>query len=170
MEKHHYITMIFVFVTGIFAGMYMFTSGFMQQYGAPDVQTQIAADSFVLVAEVYGGCRDSCPSFQVIADGTYRYLFTPGFEEDQIIREGELPRALRREISDTFLPITLQTQSVETDPAVCNSFTDGIDVQYRITLAGEDYILDTCGTAVDTSSALWQTLLSVWNYLETGSV
>ncbi len=170
MEKHHYVTMLFVFVTGFIFGMYLYTTGFMKEYGAPAVQSQNELNSFVLVAEVYGGCRNTCPSYQVVSDGSYRYLFTPTAGEEQIIRDGTLPRSLRRQIADVFNPVTLQTQSVETQPAVCNSFTDGIDVQYRITLAGEDYILDTCGTAVDTDSALWRTLLSIWSYFETGEV
>lgn len=170
MKRQDIITLLFTFVVGFFFGMYLYTTGFMQDYDAPDVQSQQAVNDFALTAEVYGGCRDTCPSFQILADGTYRYMFTPTAGAEQIIRDGSLPRALRRDISEAFTAKALTTQAVKTQPAVCNSFTDGIDVRYRVTLAGNEYLLDTCGTAVDTNSAIWNTLVKTWNYFETGSI
>lgn len=170
MKRQDIVTILFTFVVGFAFGMYLYTIGFMQDFDAPDVQSQQELSDFVLSAEVYGGCRNTCPSFQILADGTYRYLFTPTAGAEQIIRDGTLPRALRRDISEAFNKTDLATQSVKTQPAVCNSYTDGIDVRYRVTLAGEEYLLDTCGTAVDTNSALWNTLVKTWNYFETGSI
>ena len=57
---------------------------------------------------------------------------------------------------------------MEIEPAICNSYTDGIDVVYEITLDGKEYTLDSCGTAVEASSRLWEVLSSIWTYFERG--
>ena len=168
MTRRDIITIIVTFVGGIIIGVYLFFSGFLQTFNSePNVQTQVEADSFSLVAEVYGGCRDTCPSFQILSDGTYRYLFTPSAGEDQIIRDGTLPRNIRKNINNYMLNNQLVIQSGEVQPAVCNSYTDGIDIKYTVVLNEQEYILDTCGTAIDIESQLWLTLVGIWDYFET---
>lgn len=163
-------SILFTFIVGFCVGVYFYFSGFMQSHDAPDVRTQEEFSEFTLVAEVYGGCRNTCPSFQILKDGSYRYLFTPGVGEDQIIREGTLPRELRKAITSTFVPQTLIDQSRIIKPSMCNSYVDGIDVRYEITIDTTEYKLDTCGTDMDTESPFWNTLVKIWNYFETGDV
>ena len=57
-------------------------------------------------------------------------------------------------------------QSTTIEPAFCESFVDGIDVVYKITLDGVLYELDSCGTDVVADSVLWQTVGEIWTYFE----
>lgn len=157
-------------VVGFIFGVYIFWSGWLDNFGGPDVPSQYDFSDFTLVSEVYGGCRDACPSFQILANGTYRYLYTPAVGEKQIIRDGSIPRSLRRELQSVMNEQSLENQSATIEPSFCNSYADGIDVIYRITFKGEEYELNTCGTAIDTTSRVWDTLVKTWNYFETGEV
>jgi len=42
-------------------------------------------------------------------------------------------------------------------------------VRYTITKNGEEFILDTCGTRVNTDSAMWQSVRKIWDFLEISS-
>ncbi len=163
-------SIIFTFIVGFFFGVFLYFTGGLQTYEKSDVQSRAEADSFTIVSEVYGGCMTSCPSFKIESDGSYRYLFTPGPGEDPVIRDGGLPRGLKREISGAVTVAGLNAQSQRIQPSYCNSYTDGIDVKYRITVGGELYILDTCGTNIDTTSTLWNTLVKTWTYFETEQI
>ncbi len=160
-------SIIITFVVGFMAGGYLYLTNFAplaNELTAPDLED---ISELSIVSEVYGGCRDACPSFQVVKDGSYRYLFTPAAGQEQIIREGTLPFQLRRELNVEITPAVLKVQSRPIQPSICNSYTDGIDIKYEITLDGVEYVIDSCGTAVDGESDLWQTLSDVWNYYET---
>ncbi len=170
MSGQEIISIVVTLIVGFIFGIYIYLSGFLPALGAPDVQTQEVVNSFSIVSEVYGGCRSDCPSFQISADGSYRYLFTPGFGQEQVIRDGTIPRSLRRDLEKAVTEDTLQAQSFEIEPSICNSYTDGIDVLYRVTYNGEEYEIDTCGTDIDTSSRLWDALVKTWNYFETGEI
>lgn len=168
MNKQEIISIAFTAFVGLVFGIYVYFAGWLHQFGAPDVQTQAEVNSFTLVSEAYGGCRDACPSFRIASDGSYRYLFTPAIGEEQIVRDGSIPRRLKRDLLNVMNERTLEEQSFPIEPSFCNSYTDGIDVLYRITYSDEEYDIDTCGTAVDTNSRLWNTLVKTWNYFETG--
>ena len=147
--------------------MYLFLTGFAPMESKVSLPDAVALAQFVMVSDVYGGCRDACPSFQLVNDGSYRYLYTPTAGAEQIVRQGTLPISLQRQLKKALSPADLEAQSRSINPALCNSYTDGIDVLYDITLAGKQYFLDSCGTDVDTSGALWITLNNIWDYLET---
>jgi hypothetical protein len=157
-------------VVGFICGIYIYWTGFLMNFGAPAVPTQSEANDFSIVSEVYGGCRDECPSFQLLADGSYRYLYTPGINEPQVVRDGSLPRSLRRDLLQAVNEQSLISQSEKIEPSFCNSYTDGIDVRYNITYRGTLYEIDTCGTAISTDSRLWNVLVRIWNYFETGQI
>lgn len=151
---------------GVFAGGYLYLTGFAglaAKLTTPDVEQ---VSEFVIVGDVYGGCRQTCPSFQVVEDGSYRYLYTPAAGAVQVIREGTLPIELRRQLKDALTHSELARQSQEIQPLLCNSYTDGIDVRYEVTLDGDRYTLDSCGTAVEEESELWSSLGEIWTYYE----
>lgn len=168
MKKHDVLSILVTFLVGFFAGGYFYLTnfaGFVSAVETPDAE-KIAV--FTIVADVYGGCRSTCPSFQIQNDGTYRYLYTPAAGEDKVMRKGELPPSVMRELRRVVTEAELERQSVPTQPAVCDSYVDGIDVTYEITLDGMVYTLDSCGTAVSGSGELWVGLQSIWDYFETG--
>lgn len=138
---------------------------FFSKMSTPD-ETKIS--EFVIEAEMYGGCRNTCPSFQVLNDGTYHYLYTPSAGSEKVVRKGDIPFDLQLRLREVVTREALWQQSVKKEPAVCNSYTDGIDVVYEITLDGTTYVLDSCGTSVDTGSPLWNTFRSIWSHFETG--
>ena len=167
MKKQDALSIIITFLVGVVAGVYMYlgnAAGWLAELATPDA-TEVAT-AFVIVGDVYGGCRTACPSFQVSHDGSYRYLYTPAAGAEQVLREGTLPRQLQRQLTDSLTPAALAAQSQAIQPAVCNSYTDGIDVVYDISYAGEQYTLDSCGTAVVAESVLWVTLGDIWTHFE----
>jgi len=166
MKRQDIVTLAFTFFTGFCLGVYIFFTGFMgiTEDVVPDVGETVALE---IIGEAYGGCQTVCPTFIVRADGSFRYLFTPGFDEEQVVREGSLPFSLQVELAEAMTRPALTAQSEELQPAFCNSYNEGVDVRYRITRAGEQYLLDTCGTRVATETALWQALVKIWNYFET---
>lgn len=165
-KRQDLISILITFLVGVAAGMYLYLTGFaglVSKLSIPDIEK---ATEFVIVGDVYGGCREACPSFQVVHDGSYRYLYTPAAGAEQVLRQGVLPISLRRQLEAVITPIELAKQSKEIQPLLCNSYSDGIDVKYEITLDGQLYVLDSCGTAVEAESELWITLGSIWTYYE----
>lgn len=167
MKKSDIISILITFLVGAFAGSYLYLTGFAPieaEITVPDVRE---VSQFEIVGDVYGGCRDTCPSFQLLNDGSYRYLYTPSFGAEQVIREGKLPYELNRKLHNTLTESELSIQSQVIKPATCNSYVDGIDVVYKISLNDKIFTINSCGTAVDGESELWKTLGKIWTYYET---
>ncbi|TXH01166.1 MAG: hypothetical protein E6P95_02385 [Candidatus Moraniibacteriota bacterium] len=167
MKKHDIVSILITFLVGVFIGGYFYLTNFaglVAKIETPDIET---VSEFTIVADVYGGCRNACPSFQVQNDGTYRYLYTPAVGAEQVLRKGALSRELLKSLQTVVTKEALATQSKVITPALCNSFTDGIDIRYEITLDGVVYRLDSCGTAVVAESKLWATLSAIWDFYET---
>lgn len=172
MSRSETLSILTTFVFGFFAGVYFYVNGFVLKFDAPQIPTRAEAEELVIVGEVYGGCQlgANCPSFQVGSDGAYRYLYTPAINSEQVIRDGRLPTLLQRELKSTLQKTALVQQSKKIQPSICNSYTDGLDIKYTITLQGETFVLDSCQTNVDGDGQLWQSLAKIWKYFETGEV
>lgn len=166
MKHQDILSILITFTVGFVAGGYLYLTGFAPTVAKLEVPSAETFNEFEVVSEVYGGCRGACPSFQVLGDGSYRYLYSTSISEEQIIQTGNIPFDIKRNLQRALESESLNAQSRKTTPALCESFSDGFDVRYRITIAGEEYALDTCGTAVNTQSSLWQSLEAVWSYLE----
>jgi len=167
MKKQDKLTLLFTFVVGFCFGVFLFFTGFSPAFNSSTVPAVDDTVVLSIIGEAYGGCRTDCPSFIVNSDGTFRYLYTPQIGEMQIIRSGTLPFSLRTELGRYVTPASLMVQSEMLEPSFCNSYVDGIDVKYTITRSSVTYTLDTCGTMVETESALWQSLVKIWNHFET---
>lgn len=163
--------MLMTFVSGVFVGVYAFFVGYSPAASTVENSVGELVDNVTIVGEAYGGCDrvNVCPTFRVAADGSYRYFYTPGPGAAEVLREGQLPVILRRNLYSLLEPSILAPASQPTEPALCASYTDGIDVRYTVTRNGERYVLDSCGTAVDGESDLWQTLSRIWTRLEADS-
>lgn len=150
---------------GLVAGGYIYLTGFagfVQNLAVPDSEK---VNQFVIVGDSYGGCRSYCPSFQVQADGSYRYLFTPEIGQPEALREGTISRGLLRDLKDSLNERDLRSQSRVYTPDDCESYVDGIDVVYTVTLNGTQYEIDSCGTDVDWDGELWVALNALWTEL-----
>jgi hypothetical protein len=161
------LSIFLTFLIGLLVGAYFYITGMANFIASFTTPTAEEVRTFQIVGDVYGGCRAACPSFLVTSDGSYRYLYTPLNAQDAVIREGSLPRNLQRRLESVLVPTTLAQQAAPREPVTCNSYVDGIDVEYTISVDGTDYTLDSCGTQVIGDSALWVVLGEVWTHFET---
>lgn len=171
MKRQEILLLLMTFVTGVFVGVYAYFAGYSPAAQSVSESMEGLVDEITIVGQAYGGCDRSsaCPSFQVAPDGSYRYFYQPGGATTQALREGVLPVAMRRDLLSVLDEPSLAVASQETAPALCESFVDGIDVRYTVSINETEYVLDSCGTAVDGEGELWQTLSGLWTYLETES-
>lgn len=167
MVKQDFLSVLITLAVGLFAGFYLYLAGFAGVVADMSVPDRIAVSEFTIVGDVYGGCRDACPSFQVVNGGSYRYFYTPEAGAEQILRQGTLPLDLQRQLKLTLTKDALSVESEQIEPSFCDSYADGIDILYEVTLNDEKFILDSCGTAVVAEGSLWTTLSSIWAYFET---
>jgi hypothetical protein len=169
MKKPDLLSILLTFFLGAAGGVYLYLVGYAPTVATLEVSSREKVEALTIESDVYGGCRDTCPSFQVLGDGSYRYLYSIMYDKPPVIQSGSIPYAMRRDLQRNLTPQALATQSQTITPTVCRSFSDGIDVRYTITLKGEAYLLDTCGTQVDTDSPLWLSIRKIWDYLEKAS-
>jgi hypothetical protein len=168
MKKNDVLSIIITFVIGFFSGAYLYVAYFATVFTPDEVSTAENVESRSIISESYGGCRTSCPSFQLSYDGTYRFRYFPEVGGEAEIREGILPLDLQRAVRQNVTPSAILSQTTAVEATECRSFTDGIDVRYDIILGGEQFKLDSCGTSIERDSLAWQSLAAVWSYLQTG--
>ena len=166
MKKQDILSIMITFVVGFLAGGYLYVTGFAGMVAQLSVPSEEQVSGFVVVGDMYGGCRDNCPSFQLLGNGSYRYSFVSKVGEPRQTLEGTIPLKLRRGLTSSLVTKDLVQQSQSVSPTECNSYTDGMDVRYEITIEGAEYSLDSCGTDYVGTSDLWQALNSVWSHLE----
>jgi len=166
MKKPDLISVLVTFLFGLFAGVYLYLTGFAPMANEiADIEIS-PTTRYSVVSEVYGGCRDSCPSFQVLSNGTYRYLYTPRAGAEQVVRQGTLPISIQNKLKASLDVGAILPQTREVTPLVCNSYTDGIDTEYFITIGETEYILNSCGTKIDPNGEVWLVLDGIWEYFE----
>lgn len=166
MKKQDILSIMITFVVGFMAGGYLYVVGLAGWVANIGVPTEERASSFVVVGDLYGGCRDNCPSFQLLGNGSYRYVYVQVAGEGRKLIEGALPLKQQRALAIAMTEKNLVSQSEPVTVETCNSHVDKMDVKYEITIEGTKYNLDSCKTAYDGASSLWQTLNGVWGYLE----
>tara|TARA_B100001989_G_C24397431_1_gene392403 strand:+ start:117 stop:623 length:507 start_codon:yes stop_codon:yes gene_type:complete len=167
MYKQDWLSVVITLIAGIFTGAYFYTTGFLPLVNNGVADDRIALTEFSVTADMYGGCRNVCPSFHVNNDGEYRVIYGADDNGERLTREGVLPLNISRQLKVNLTPEALAIESEPVDPESCNSDVDGLDLIYEITVAGETYFLDSCGTAVDGDGELWQSLATVWDYFNT---
>lgn len=169
-KKQDLVSIMITAIVGFFAGIFMFVS-YANSIAVPivagDVPTQAETQEFSIIGEAYGACEENCPSFQLLENGSYRYRFLAVREEPAVIREGTLPLSLQSDLRDQLELSVLQAQSEIEERTTCSSESGGVDFRYEITFEGEEYILDSCTSAIDDGSDLWIALTAIWNYLQT---
>lgn len=149
MKRQDIINIVVTFVVGMIVGAYLFVYGFNPQY---ELVTNWTDDvgTFAIAGEAYGGCsRGSiCASFQVTEAGAYRAFAAVPVGKERIPVSGTLSSALYRDLRNAF---TSESLLLLEEPVVserCASATDGIDYRVRVSLGSEQFVLDTCTTAL----------------------
>ena len=167
MRKSDIISILLTLLVGLFSGAYLYLTGFAPIESEVVVPDAEEISQFVIIGDVYGGCRDACPSFQLVGDGSYRFLYAPSIGAEKVLRQGKIPYELNKRLRSVLTESELSKQSQTIQPATCNSYVDGIDVVYEITLNSKTYTVNSCGTAADGESELWVTLSQLWSFFET---
>lgn len=168
LKKQDLVSLIITFAIGMVAGGYLYLTGFAPQFESLSGQTEAVYDDLIIVGEEYGGDRTgSAPSFQVLNDGTFRYLESASASEEIVSKEGVLPTTLLKAVKKRLLTSVLEKAQESTSAASCASYVDGLDYQYTITLQNVVYELDSCGTEFTTESTLGVSLEALWNYFRT---
>jgi hypothetical protein len=164
MRRSDIVSILVTFIVGVFVGSYLYLFGFTQQFSFFGELTQ-DKHSLTIFGEAYGGCMRGglCASFQLAPDGTFASFPAAADLEVRIKEDGEISSDLRRELRETFTTEYLFALSEDITPEMCESFYDGIEYRYRISVGDEQYLLDTCDTALandEDAQALLQRLLS----------
>jgi hypothetical protein len=167
MKQNDVVSILFTAVIGLIAGASLYVMHFSKLVAPDTVPTETSIDQLTIVSESYGSCGNDCPSFQVVADGSYRYQYAPSQGAEKVIKSGTLPLELQYKLKQAVTATALTEQSQPEVPADCNSRHGAIDIRYNITLSSAVFGLDSCGTTVDDQSDLWVALSSVWNYFAT---
>jgi len=160
MKPDEKIVVFLTFLTGMFAGVFLYLSVYAPQYETQPVPERSA---LTIVGEQYGGCArgpNDCPSFRLTGDRSYQYLATGEREE------GTLPRQITTPIFSAITTFRLQSLAAPVERDDCTSFVDGIDYRYEVTFENTRYTLDTCRTSFSRDSELQQDLLKAWEFME----
>ena len=167
-KRHELLSLLITFGVGVVAGGYLYLTGFAPQFEELSGQTEAVYDDLVIVGDVYGGRRiNSTPSFQVLNDGTYRYLPSTPTGETVAAKEGTLPASLLREVKRELTKKSLTADATKVPATNCNSFVDGVDYRYTITLDSANYDLDSCGTQFRVTGNTGVALDKLWIYFTT---
>jgi hypothetical protein len=162
------VSIFITFVFGFVAGMYLYVTEFTKLNQPDDnVVTKEQAEAFTIISRAYGSCNSACPAFQLSADGAYRFQYNDKITNERTIKDGTLPLSLQNPLRSSLQESSLLAAAQTINPVNCNSQNGGIDISYDITVKGTPYTLNSCGTAVDGNSDLWQSLSAVWKYFET---
>lgn len=167
-KRHELLSLLITFGVGMVAGGYLYLTGFAPQFEEYSGQTDAVYEDLVIVGESYGGMRrDSAPSFQLLNDGTFRYLAATPFDESQIVKEGSVPNSLLKAVKKELSQNSLTKAEQLNTNGPCVSAVDGTDYRYTITQNNVTYDLDSCGTEFTVESALGVSLNSLWSYFNT---
>jgi len=168
MKRQDLLTILITFAMGLCFGFYVYLVGYAPASERVSTSLTDTTAGLVITGEAYGGCEQvaNCPVFNIAPDGSYRYFYVPLGSDEQVVREGVLPFALQQQLDRHLNQAALEAQSRSIEPVFCESFVDGIDVQYDISLNNVDFMLDSCGTDVVAESQLWQALSNLWTYFE----
>ncbi len=161
------LSILITFTVGLFAGVYLYVAGFATTFVLPEVSTGDIYTEFVLTGEGYGACEldNTCLSFQLLENGSYRGLYDAA-DGSTVVKEGVIPRALRRELVNALTP---EAMLVESDLIArpCQYGEEGTNYRFEVTKEGTEYSFDTCRTALDYEGAIWKALAKLWNHLAT---
>ncbi len=154
------ISIIITFVVGGLVGGYMYLVGFAPTYHLPEASTQDEYADLVITADSYGACEldDTCMSFQFLQDGSYRAIVAG------VSYDGSISRSLRIKLQNAMLEETLLVESAPVeDSADCHYGNEETNFKFVVTIAGNNYQLDSCRSAIKYEGIIWTTLTELWS-------
>ncbi len=167
--KQDIVIMIVTFIVAVCAGFYLYLTAFAPQFEDFTGQTEEVYEEFMIVGSQYGGDKmgGTAPSFQVLQNGSYRYI--PYTSEGAVVeaKEGSIPRSLFNEVKNALAADSLESAGIIVTRGDCLSYVDGLDYTYFVTLEGESYTLDTCSTNLKSDGSVARALDKLWNYFAT---
>ncbi len=162
------ISILITFVVGLFAGAYLYLNGFATTFVLPEATTQDTYTEFVIIGESYGVCNETntCLSFQLVENGSYRALYDDPLGGEQLAEEGTIPGTLKRQL---YKALTHEALEVESEPLNNPQCHYGAETNYyfRITRDEINYVLDTCQSSINYEGSAWTLLSKLWNYFAT---
>jgi hypothetical protein len=163
------LSILITFSVGIFAGMYLYLTGFATTFKLPEVTTENVYTEFVVTAESYGACRTerTCLSFQVLENGTYRALLDDPRGGETIVKEGRIPRSIRGEMLKALTSEQLLSDTRTWAVPDCQFGEGGTNYTFRVTRDEVNYEMDTCQSVIDYEGPGWKSLAKLWNYFAT---
>jgi len=165
MSKHDWFSVLITFVLGLFAGVYLYGSGFAPTFSPPEATTEDVYQEFVITAESYGECSNTntCLSFQLLENGVFRALYDNPDSNEKIIVENKIPNSLRREL---YAVLNNRTLAAESRPLPIEScyYGDQTNYYFRVTREEVNYVLDTCLSDINYEGKAWSVLTKLWNY------
>lgn len=170
MDTQTWLTLGFTFLIGCFSGAYLYVTVFSPQY-VDDGFEDPSEIELRIQGQVYGGCQmaGSCARFEIEDNRRYTYTKPAGrMAEDAGL---EMTDKMDRDDFAALVALLEETNfsrlSAETGRS-CSSYVDGSDYRYNIILKGEQFELDTCGTAFE-GSTLDRALRPLWQSFSTTS-
>jgi len=158
------------FVTGVFIGAYIYVSAFKPVYAPEGLsKDEMSASDFSVIGQAYGGFHTKDyiqPSFRLLADGSYSFVEGGTGANSLDVVEGKLSGSLLNEVRDVIYQGSLESLSQPVNNKSCVSAADGIDYEYKVSLDGESYKLDTCLTNLDYNDELAEVFYKIWLYME----
>ncbi len=169
MTRQDFLIMIVTFVVAVCAGFYLYMTAFAPQFEELTGQTEEVYEDFVIEGSQYGGDRmgGTAPSFQVLENGSFRYLPYTNEGETADVKEGVVPRTLLNDVKKIMTEENLGIASTIVTRGDCMSYVDGRDYAYTVTVEGVSYTLDTCTTNLKSDGAMALALDKLWNYFAT---
>lgn len=157
------VSIVITFAVGLFAGAYLYLTGFATTFEPPQAGESNVYTEFVITAEAYGACDDehACLAFQVLENGAYRAILKA--DTQTYTKEARIPYAIQRELQSLLTPAALVDLSKPQPAPVC-AYT-GTNYRFKITRNEVEYVIDTCASAIVYESASWRALAKLWNYM-----
>ncbi len=165
MFRQDKISIAITFVIGLIAGSYLYLTGFATTFELPEASTDDVYNEFVIIGDTYGVCDQlqNCLSFQLLENGSYRAIVENGNED--LVKEGKIPRSLRTELDRALNAVALDRQSDPLQFPECRyDITTENNYNFSISKDQINYDLDTCETRIDYQGAAWVSLVKLLNY------
>ena len=165
-----YFILVMTFITGMFAGVYLYITAFAPAYdnnsNAVANETEI---DFLLHGKKVGECNTQgavCPSFELRSDRTYtfvpQYVYTNATPEKIT---GKLGKNIFDVLISYIASIDLRALEEKTPHADCSPLYD-TNYRYDLTYKGVTYTYDTCNTLFK-ESVLATKFYPLWSRLST---
>jgi hypothetical protein len=163
-SRQEKMSFLATFLMGLFAGGYLYLTGFATTFEPPEANDENIYTEFVITATTYGQCEadGNCLSFQVLENGTFRAILE--YEGQKLNKEERIPFSIRTDLRDELTGTVLALDS-EIGGEGCRY--EGSNYRFSVTRDGARYDIDTCETLINYEGKGWPALSKLWNHVST---